>query len=80
MKRAIRRIKTFKFYKKTTPITLARLTNHIVHVCAYLSNFNPSLVPPPEVTSESVVERYFDSTLSDCNDYAVHSDSSYVQD
>ena len=56
-------------------MTLARLTNHIVHVRPYLSNFHLSLVPPPEVTSESNVERYFDSTLSDCDDYTVHSDS-----
>ena len=29
----------------------------------FVHTYHPSLVPPPEVTSESDVERYFDSTL-----------------
>ena len=77
VERAIGRI---KILQETIPITLAHRTNHIVHVYAYLSNFHPSLVPPPEVTPESDVERYFDSTLSDCDDYTVHSDSSCDDD
>lgn len=64
VERAIGRIKTFRILQETIPITLARLTNQIVHVCAYLSNFHPGLVPPPEVTSESDVDTYFD-VLSD---------------
>ena len=66
VERAIGRIKTFRILQETIPNTLARLTNQIVHVCAYLSNFHPGLVPPPEVTSESEVESYFD-TYVDCS-------------
>ena len=33
--------------KGVFPLKMARLANQIVHVCAYLSNFSSSLVPPP---------------------------------
>ena len=46
VERAIGRIKTFSILKETQPITLAQLSNQIVFVCAYLSNFKPVLVPP----------------------------------
>lgn len=49
VERAIGRIKTFKILQEKISITLALLINQNVHVCAYLSNFHPSLVPPPEV-------------------------------
>lgn len=60
VERAIGRIKTFGILQETIPITLARLTNQIVHVCAYLANFHPGLVPPPDVTSDDV-EAYFET-------------------
>ena len=55
VERAIGRINTFKILQETIPNNLARLTNQIVHVCAYLSNFHPALVPPPEQTPENDV-------------------------
>jgi hypothetical protein len=72
VERAIGRIKTFRILQETIPIILARLTNQIVHVCAYLSNFHPGLVPEPEVTSESEVEMYFD-TFADSDGYSTDS-------
>ena len=65
-----RRMKSFSILKHTIPITLAGLSNQIVCVCAYLSNFKPVLVPPHESTmdqdddSNSDVDEYF-AELSD---------------
>ena len=39
VERAIGRIKSFNILKNTLPISMARLANQIVSVCAYLSNF-----------------------------------------
>ena len=66
VERAISRIKTYNILKGTIPISLARLTNQIVYVCAMLTNFQPALVPLPTAagTSESDVDDYF-NCLSD---------------
>ena len=70
VERAIGRMKSFSILKHTIPITLAGLSNQIVCVCAYLSNFKPVLVPPHESTmdqdddSNSDVDEYF-AELSD---------------
>ena len=45
VERAIGRLKTCCICKQTIPITMARLANQIVCVCAFLSNFQPALVP-----------------------------------
>ena len=54
---------------------MARLTNQIVCVCAFLSNFHPALVPPPQHNEESDVEQYF-KQLSDCDSFSEDADSS----
>ena len=64
VERAIGRIKSFQILKHTIPITLAGLSNQIVTVCAFLSNFKPVLVPPAELYAEDE----FDSS-SDVEDY-----------
>ena len=64
IERAIGRIKSFHILKHTIPITLAGLSNQIVTVCAFLSNFKPVLVPP----AEPHTEEEFDSS-SDVDDY-----------
>ena len=66
IERAIGRIKSFHILKHTIPITLAGLSNQIVTVCAFLSNFKPVLVPP----AEPHTEEEFDSS-SDVDDYFV---------
>ena len=70
VERAIGRIKTFLILKETLPITLARLSNQIVFVCAYLSNFKPVLVPSSTTsltdTTEDV-DKYFED-LSDTSE------------
>ena len=78
VERAIERMKSFSILKHTIPITLAGLSNQIVCVCAYLSNFKPVLVPPHKSTmdqdddSNSDVDEYFaelsNEELSDLGD------------
>ncbi len=64
MERAIGRVKNFAILKTTLPLTLSRLTNQIVCVCAWLTSFQPSLVPLPDTNQEgfndSDIEEYFD--------------------
>ena len=57
----------------TIPISMARLTNQIIHVCAFLTNFQPALVPLPNENSVSDIEEYFD-LLSDSGYDDVDSD------
>ena len=65
IERAIGRIKTYRILTSTIPLSMARLSNQIVCICAFLSNFHPALVPqPPEVSSEANVDKYFEG-LSD---------------
>ena len=51
---------------------MACIINQIVCVYAFLSNFQPALVPPPELLSESDVEDYLNK-LSDSDDELVSS-------
>ncbi len=65
VERAIGRIKTFTILKHTMPILLARISNQIVCVCAYLSNFKPVLVPGASQSEGDVeLDDYFEE-LSD---------------
>ncbi len=77
VERAIGRIKNFQILKGTIPISMSRLSNQIVFVCAFLTNFLPALVPLHKdvVSSDINVENYFDQltdsdsdTISDCDD------------
>ena len=70
VERAIGRMKSFHILKETIPISMARLANQIVYVCAFLTNFQPALVAPPKNLTEEEVGEYFkglnsDSELSD---------------
>lgn len=61
VERAIGRIKAFSICKGTFPISMAWLSNQVVCVCAFLSNFQPALVPQSsqDLTSESDIDDYF---------------------
>ena len=64
VERAIGRMRNYSTLHGTLPISMARLSNQIVCVCALLFNIQPPLVPPPEDIasgSESEVEEYFRS-------------------
>ena len=64
VERAIGRLKTYAICRQTIPISLARLANQIVYVYAFLTNFQPALVPqaptPKESNIDSDVDDYFD--------------------
>ena len=49
------RIKNFTILKRTLPLTLARLANQMVCVCAWLTSFQPALVPLPLMTRLTTV-------------------------
>ena len=60
VERAIGRIKNYSILKGTLPLSMARLANQIVCVCAWHVNFQPAVVPLPECEqSDEEVERYF---------------------
>ena len=61
-----REVEKLIILKGRIPISIARQTNQIVHVCAFLTNFQPALVPLPDDSDESDVTGYFDQ-LSDCD-------------
>ena len=39
---------------------MARLTNQIIFICAFLTNFQPALVPLSRYSGEQDVEDYFE--------------------
>ena len=49
VERAIGRIKLFQILKHTIPLNLTGLSDQIITVCTFLSNFKPVLVPPAEL-------------------------------
>ena len=75
VERAIGRVKQFGILKGTFSLSMIRLLNQIVCVCAWLTNFHPVLLPPPlgsSETDEDDVAGYFCSLCSDSD-----SDSDY---
>lgn len=72
VERAIGRIKQFSILKGTFPLSMVRLLNEVVCVCAWLTNFHPALISPPVEPSESDVEDYLHclgDSDSDCCSY-----------
>ena len=67
VERAIGRLKNYNILKGTIPITMARITNQIFHVCGFLTNFQPALVPLPEEPDDSDIQGYFQELESDSN-------------
>ena len=64
VERAIGRMKNFSILKSNLPLTMARLANQIVCFCAWLTVFQPSLVPLPQsddADSDTEVDNYFDT-------------------
>ena len=67
-------MKHYSILKSTIPISLTRLTNQIISVCAFLTNFQPGLIPlPAEGTGDGDVESYFEQLSdsehdTDCSD------------
>lgn len=73
VERLIGRIKHYSILKGTLPISMIRLANQIVSVCAWLTNFQPVLIPLPTDSSvETEVNTYFESIES--SDYDADSE------
>ena len=77
IERAIGRIKTYNILKSTLPNTLARIANQVVSVCAWLTNFQPALVPCPHdpAESEDEVDKYFETYIDEATSSSSSSDS-----
>ena len=75
IERAIGRIKTYRILTSTIPLSMACLSNQIVCICAFLSNFHPALVPqPPKVSSKADVDKYFEGLSLSASENEVTSD------
>ncbi len=62
VERVIGRIKNFAILKGTLPISMIRVANQIVSVCAWLTNFQPVLIPlVSDSSTDEEVEKYFQS-------------------
>ena len=70
---AFGRIKNFSILKGNFPRSMICLANQIVCVCAWLSNFEPALVPAPTELSETEIDDYFQAC--DDSDFSSDSDS-----
>ena len=68
VERVTGRIKNYTILKGTLPITLSRMANQIVCVCAWLVNFQTALIPPKFVEDDNV-EEYFDAYYDTESDY-----------
>ena len=76
VERAIGRMKTFSILKGVLPLSLSWVSNQIVCICAWLTNFHPALVPPPLSTDEDV-EEYFNNLSDDESVYNGDDDYDY---
>ena len=65
MEKVIGRLKSYNILKEAIPLSMARITNRIVCVCALLTNFQPTLVPLPLEPDDSDVESNFLQLESD---------------
>ena len=79
VERVIGRVKNYSILKGVLPLSMSRIANQIVYVCAFLVNFQPVLLPPPiEEEAEETVEKYF--TLYDDSDSEYDADTECSDD
>jgi len=76
VERAIGRIKNYRIIGTTFPVSMIRLADMVVSVCAWLTNFEPALVPPPvDDHEEDKVDQYFKSVLDSESEFEYDADS-----
>ena len=75
VKRAIGGIKNFTIFKSPLPLSMSRIANQIITVCALLVNFQPVLIPVSTM-EESDVDEYLDCYHESDRD---ETDSEYIQ-
>ena len=76
VKRVIGGIKPYRILTSTIPLSMACLSNQIVCIRAFLSNFYPTLVPqPPKTSYEADVDKYFEELSDSVNEVTSGSDN-----
>ena len=81
VERAIGRIKHYQIIGNTFPLSMIRLADMIVSVCAWLTNFEPVLIPLPVGShEEDEVDQYFQSVLDSESDYDADTDLTDEED
>ena len=75
-RRAIGCIKNYRIIGTTFPVSVIRLADMVVSVCAWLTNFESVLVPPPvDNHEEETVDQYFKSVLDSESECDYNADS-----
>ena len=70
VERAIGRIKTFNILKDTLPNSLSWIANQVVCLCAWLTNFQPALVPSSQGHDNEVEEEINEYLMKYCSSEA----------
>ena len=85
VERCIGRIKNFAILRSTLPLSMARIANQVVSVCAWLTAFQPALVPLGDKESgdedsdtEFEVDTYLDTVYD--SDYDADSEDDSISD
>ena len=81
VERAIGRIKNYRIIGTTFPVSMIRLADMVVSVCAWLTNFEPVLVPPPvDDHEEDKVDQYFKSVLDSESESKYDADTEFTNE
>ena len=81
VERAIGRIKNYRIIGTTFPVSMIRLADMVVSVCAWLTNFEPVLVPPPvDDHEEDKVDQYFKSVLDSESESEYDADTEFTDE
>ncbi len=75
IKRVFGRIKTFQILKGVIPISMSHLTDQIIYVYSFRTNFLPALVPLSQSSQEKNVEKYFEELRGTDNENGLDMDS-----
>ena len=78
VERVIGRIKNYSILKDTLPLSLSRIANQIVSVCAWLVNFQPVLIPP-YAENEEDTDAYLLTQFSSDTDYDADTELSDIE-
>ncbi len=79
VERVIGRIKNFSILKNTIPLSLSRVANQIVCVCAWLINFQ-SVIIPPVSENEEETDSYLLNQFSSESEYDADTEFSSEED
>ena len=78
VERVIGRIKNYSILKDTLSLSLSRIANQIVSVCAWFVNFQPVLIPP-YAENEEDTDAYLLTQFSSDTDYDADTELSDIE-